>query len=151
MPDQTLESGREEVITTPWAKQVPIAAVSQSAHLSPRPPRQVSRTQTPCVPRWRISQTPQICWWRSWLHKQKWHLSSSCCGTYCTKTKQQGHPTPRTGSRISGWLHLSKPTRNKHRGIAALLPARITNIYVCPLLKVQGSSTFSPNIKFSFM
>lgn len=29
------------------------------------------------------------------------------------KTKQQVHPTPRTGSKISGWLHLSKPTKKK--------------------------------------
>lgn len=128
MPDQILKSsGQKEVIVMPWSKQVSIPT-AWSAYLSPRPLRQVSRTRMPYVPRWRISQTRQIRWWRSWLHKLKWHLSSSCCGTYCTKTKQQAPPMPQTGSRISGWLHLSKPTRNKNMEIIVWVTVHIINI-----------------------
>lgn len=117
-PGQTLESsGKKDVIVMPQTMQVPLPTLWPSAYLSPQPLRQVSWTQMPYAPGWRILQTQQIRWWHSWSHKLEWHLSSSCCGTCCMKTKQQAHPMPRTGSKISEWLHLSKPTKKNNMRI----------------------------------
>lgn len=139
-------------VTAMFCSSSVIPMVQWSAYLSPRPLRQVSSTRMPYVPGQRKLQTRRIRWWGSLLHKQKWHPSSSCCGTCCMKTKQRVHPMPQRGSRISEWLHPSKPTRTKHMWviIKVIIKCTIAIHVYCPW-KLQDFSTSRLNIWFYFI